>query len=343
MMCCILGYSTVLYCREEGPRETSSVDFSPLLAISCFWTPRLRSWFPALEAKLPRIFSHRNKRDRCQADEGGAFESNTFRAVATHHDGLSNPAIDINTFALGQLITIHSCPLFLSFSSLFLFWSSYSLQMISTLFAAGLLLIPSVNAFWRLPCAKPVLNSRVDPIVAPGGPSGHGHTIMGSSGALHHRKTSSKVNLIWFIQPLALIPHLPTCAVPIARHAWSRTICLTTGYQNWYVAGFHVNARGYGKLIGNPSSSNSIMDHSRLFLTVGCLCGFSEHLKKRVLPDQRRSYYLQRNAPNETVEAFPDGLRMLTGDPLLRNYTGSPASKAISWLWSDPFSNPCDH
>jgi hypothetical protein len=42
-------------------------------------------------------------------------------------------------------------------------------------------------------------------------------------------------------------------------------------------------------------------------------------------------YYLQRSASKETVEAFPDGLRMLTGDPDVRNNTGSPASKAISW------------
>jgi hypothetical protein len=54
--------------------------------------------------------------------------------------------------------------------------------MIHSLLTIGLLLVPSANAFWRLPCAQPVLNARVDPIVAPGVPSGHAHTIMGSSG-----------------------------------------------------------------------------------------------------------------------------------------------------------------
>ena len=54
--------------------------------------------------------------------------------------------------------------------------------MIHSLLTIGLLLVPSSNAFWRLPCAQPVLNARVDPIVSPGVPSGHGHTIMGSSG-----------------------------------------------------------------------------------------------------------------------------------------------------------------
>jgi hypothetical protein len=57
-------------------------------------------------------------------------------------------------------------------------------MMSFSIFAVGLLLVSSANAFWRLPCATPVLNSRVDPIVTPGRASSHAHTIMGSSGAL---------------------------------------------------------------------------------------------------------------------------------------------------------------
>jgi hypothetical protein len=99
----------------------------------------------------------------------------------------------INTFALGQSIPI-TVALFLSFSSLLFFLGRrILLQMIqlATLFAAGLLVIPSANAFWRLPCSQPVLNSRVDPIVNPGKPSSHSHTIVGSNGA-SHRKPSVK-------------------------------------------------------------------------------------------------------------------------------------------------------
>ena len=61
-----------------------------------------------------------------------------------------------------------------------------------------LLLVSSANAFWRLPCAKPVLNARADPIVAPGMASSHSHTIMGSSGALYFCSTTikEKKNLI---------------------------------------------------------------------------------------------------------------------------------------------------
>lgn len=54
--------------------------------------------------------------------------------------------------------------------------------MIFPIFAV-VLLFSSANAFWRLSCDKPVLDARVDPIIAPGKASSHAHTIMGSSGA----------------------------------------------------------------------------------------------------------------------------------------------------------------
>lgn len=72
---------------------------------------------------------------------------------------------------------VHSS-LSLSLSALFV--THY--EMILSIFAASLLLVPTANAFWRLPCAMPVLDARVDPIVSPGGPSSHVHTIMGSNG-----------------------------------------------------------------------------------------------------------------------------------------------------------------
>ncbi|POY74300.1 hypothetical protein BMF94_2493 [Rhodotorula taiwanensis] len=44
-------------------------------------------------------------------------------------------------------------------------------------------------------------------------------------------------------------------------------------------------------------------------------------------------YYLQRNNPADTtkVTAFPDGFRMLTGDPFRRSYEDSLTSEAIGW------------
>ncbi|KAI9434113.1 hypothetical protein H4582DRAFT_2131256 [Lactarius indigo] len=51
-------------------------------------------------------------------------------------------------------------------------------------------------------------------------------------------------------------------------------------------------------------------------------------------------YYLQRNAANETVEAFPDGLRMLAGNPYLRSKpNGTPEARAITWKCID-FNGP---
>lgn len=93
--------------------------------------------------------------------------------------------IHINTFVFRSVhhhSKLPSLPL-LSVAPFFFSGPSYLLRMIVTLFAAGLLLVPSVNAFWRLPCSQPVVNARIDPIISPGVPSGHSHTIMGSSGA----------------------------------------------------------------------------------------------------------------------------------------------------------------
>lgn len=42
-------------------------------------------------------------------------------------------------------------------------------------------IIAPVAAFWRLPCAAPVVVERADPIVNPGNISGHLHTIMGGN------------------------------------------------------------------------------------------------------------------------------------------------------------------
>ena len=67
--------------------------------------------------------------------------------------------------------------------------------MIFSILAVGFLLVPSADAFWRLPCSQPVLDARVDPIATPGKPSPHAHTIMGSDGE-HVRLIRMKENLI---------------------------------------------------------------------------------------------------------------------------------------------------
>lgn len=46
-------------------------------------------------------------------------------------------------------------------------------------------------------------------------------------------------------------------------------------------------------------------------------------------------YYLQRynTADTTNITAFPDGFRMLTGNPFKRSYQDSLTSQAIGWNW----------
>lgn len=47
-------------------------------------------------------------------------------------------------------------------------------------------------------------------------------------------------------------------------------------------------------------------------------------------------YYQQRPGPdNDPLEAFPEGLRMIAGNPFQRNYTGTFAAQAISFACLD--------
>ncbi|KAI9462050.1 hypothetical protein F5148DRAFT_236708 [Russula earlei] len=142
-------------------------------------------------------------------------------------------------------------------------------------FWLGLLLIASANAFWRLPCTKPVLNARVDPIVNPGKASGHAHTIM----AIGFGTTFADLRN----------SECTTCRVRDDKSAY----WIPELYYQYKNGSFQAVAHG-GMLV----------------------------------------YYLQRSAANETLQAFPDGLRLLAGNPFLRSYTGTPESQAISWNWS---------
>ncbi|KAI0245872.1 hypothetical protein BJV78DRAFT_1287032 [Lactifluus subvellereus] len=136
-----------------------------------------------------------------------------------------------------------------------------------------LLLAPSANAFWRLPCAGPVLNARVDPIVSPGIASGHAHTIMGSDA----------IGLTTTFDDLRN-SDCTTCKVKDDKSAY------------WVPELFYQYKNG----------SFQAATHGGML----------------------------RFPVNETVsvvQAFPDGLRMLAGNPYLRNNTGTLEAKAITW------------
>ncbi|KAH9971393.1 hypothetical protein BGW80DRAFT_1322198 [Lactifluus volemus] len=151
--------------------------------------------------------------------------------------------------------------------------------MILSLFAAALL-APPVNAFWRLPCAKPVLNARVDPIIAPGGPSSHLHTIMGSN-AIGYSTTFGDLRNC----------QCSTCKVKDDKSAY------------WIPQLYYQY----------PNGSLVEVSHGGMIV-----------------------YYIQRGGSNETIEAFPDGLHMFTGDPYARSYPGTTESQVINWLCLGP-------
>ncbi|KAH9971395.1 hypothetical protein BGW80DRAFT_456878 [Lactifluus volemus] len=152
--------------------------------------------------------------------------------------------------------------------------------MTLALLTSALLFTSSVNAFWRLPCAKPVLNARVDPIVSPGRASSHLHTIMGSN-AIGFNTTFEDLRN----------SECTTCKVKDDKSAY------------WIPELYYQYKNG----------SFSAVSHGGMLV-----------------------YYLQRSAPSETIQAFPDGLRMLAGDPYVRSDTGTPESRAMSWRCLGP-------
>jgi hypothetical protein len=145
------------------------------------------------------------------------------------------------------------------------------------------LLAGSAHAFFRLPCAKPVVNGMIDPIVAPGKANAHAHTIMGANGI---SLTSTYDDM--------RASDCSTCKVMADKSAY-------------WIPSLHYQF---------PNGSFQMVDHGGMLV-----------------------YYLQRGGANETIKAFPPGLRMLTGSPFTRNNTGSDESKAINWNCIDYSNN----
>ena len=62
------------------------------------------------------------------------------------------------------------------------------------LMAMAALLVPSVQAFWRVSCAGVTGIGLIDPIVSPGKPSSHIHTIKGASGLAESTTVDNLLN-----------------------------------------------------------------------------------------------------------------------------------------------------
>lgn len=140
----------------------------------------------------------------------------------------------------------------------------------------GLLAAPAA-AFWRLPCAAPLVVERADPIISPGNVSGHVHQIMGGNGfdfEMDYADTQAS-----------------TCTSCTVHGDFSNYWTPVLYYQHQDGTFEKVDQVGGGLV-----------------------------------------YYLQRTGPNnDKLQAFPEGFRMLAGNPFKRSGGSDFASQAVSY------------
>ncbi|GAO48344.1 hypothetical protein SAICODRAFT_31624 [Saitoella complicata NRRL Y-17804] len=154
--------------------------------------------------------------------------------------------------------------------------SALNFALLSTLFTG------STEAFWRLPCNKPIVTERIDPLVSPGAVSGHVHSVMGSSG----------LNFTTTFEGL---------------RAGDCTTCMVKQDMSVY----WVPTLYYAAENGS-------------FFPVSQVGGVTAYYLQR--------YDSQNSATYSNLTAFPDGFRMLAGNPFLRSFnSSSPAQQAVTY------------
>ncbi|KAH8687187.1 WSC domain-containing protein [Tricladium varicosporioides] len=135
-------------------------------------------------------------------------------------------------------------------------------------------------AFFRLPCASPILVERADPVVNPGQVSGHVHTIMGGNGFGFQMDYASTQK--------------STCS----------SCSVVQDMSNYWTPSVYYRAKN--------------KTFTAVQQTGGALI-----------------YYLQRKDPNDpssiNLSAFPEGFRMIAGNPTLRSYRDVVEQNAINW------------
>ncbi|KAF4624411.1 hypothetical protein G7Y89_g13760 [Cudoniella acicularis] len=141
-------------------------------------------------------------------------------------------------------------------------------------------LLASANlavAFFRLPCAAPIVVERADPIVSPGQVSNHMHTIMGGNG--------------FGFQMDYAATQASTCS----------SCAVVQDKSNYWVPTVYYRAK------------------NGTFTSVGQTGG-------------ALIYYLQRQDSSAVnLMAFPEGFRMVAGNPFLRSYNNTLEQQAINW------------
>ncbi|GAB7345585.1 hypothetical protein MBLNU457_3887t1 [Dothideomycetes sp. NU457] len=152
--------------------------------------------------------------------------------------------------------------------------------------ASGLVALAApAHAFWRMPCPGRLITERADPIINPGGISGHVHTIAGGNGfnfTMDYDSTQTS-----------------TCSsCPIKQDL-----------SNYWTPSLY-----YMEKNGSFTSVPQAGDGS------GTQGGMTV-------------YYLQRGGPNnDPLKAFPEGFKMLAGNPNLRTGSNSFQQQAVSFV-----------
>ncbi|KAG9658955.1 WSC domain protein, partial [Aureobasidium melanogenum] len=151
-----------------------------------------------------------------------------------------------------------------------------------------LALASSASAFWRMPCPGRVATERLDPIVNPGGVSGHVHTISGSNGFKAEMTYAD------------------------ARGGACSSCPIKQDMSNYWTPKLYYQSEN-GTFIDVPQAGDG----------QGVYGGMTV-------------YYLQRGGPNnDNLTAFPEGFRMLAGDPFKRAETDDFAGQAVSFVCLD--------
>ncbi|KAI0694215.1 WSC-domain-containing protein [Cytidiella melzeri] len=170
------------------------------------------------------------------------------------------------------------------------------MSFLTALVAAAL--PPAAATYWIFGGTQPVVETRLDPIVYPGIVSAHVHSVAGGS------------------------RFSPTYSYSDLVNSQCSTISVQTDKSNyWTVITFHSSYR----LVLKHTQQPKLYYHDQDAGTY------------TPIPNSFNVYYLRRPGPaNETIHAFPNGLRMLAGDPTRRVYNASNfEDQAITYVCLD--------
>jgi hypothetical protein len=178
---------------------------------------------------------------------------------------------------------------------------------------------------WHLDEFFPLASEQLDTIVSPNAQSSHMHRIFGRSPDLHLRRDHNRN--IPTLMPLCsasqvpllsrLLSTLTTTERHHVRRSLSRLTCPTTGCLVRIVCEMDARAE-----LTMRTRNVSVYGSTEMYWVDDTPSG------KQFAPlgvTSRVYYFLSENTPNSNVSAFPDGLRILSGNPNAKASTGQYA------------------